>query len=486
MSRVALFLLAALTLRGQPDELARKSAEVRQLMGEGRFAEAIPLCRDLVKALPENPGLRLNLGLALHMTGQPREAIPEFERVLKSQPTNFPALLSLGQARLELNDPAAAIGPLEKAVAADPAHVNARGMLASALITVGHAREASAHYRRLTSMTPADPKAWHGLGRSYESLAAQGFDQLNKTAQGSVEWLALVGDSRVSHRQFRAAFYFYKQAIEKRPDFRVAREGLATVYRATGHPDWAETEMKKAAALPKPDCVRDKPACDYAAGRLLDAAGGASPYWKIRANNELARQAFSKLGQLPESVEVHALKADIAANLGQWVEAANEWRAAMKLAPDDPALEQQLAMVLHQGGDYQSSLPMFRKMLAAEPKSPDLNFFVGEAHLRLEQPEQALPYLEAAVRLNPKLLPAHASLGLAYMRTGKPAEAISHLEPVLEADDDGSLHFQLARAYQASGNAEKSKQAMAGYQAILKRNEAEKRDLEEKAQITAP
>ncbi len=183
---------------------------------------------------------------------------------------------------------------------------------------------------------------------------------------------------------------------------------------------------------------------------------------------------------------MHALKAEIASNQEQFIEAANEWRAAMKLAPGDASLEQQLALALQQGGDYQASLPIFEKMLTAEPKSADLNFFVGEAHLRLEQPDQALPYLETAVRLNPKLMPAHASLGLAYMRTGKPAEAIPHLESVLGNDDDGSLHFQLARAYQASGNTEKARQAMAQYQAIQQKSEAAKRDLEEKAQITAP
>ncbi len=455
-------------------------------MGEGRFADAVPLCRDLVKALPDNAGLRLNLGLALHMAGNPREAIPEFERVLKTQPSNFPALLSLGTARLEMSEPAAAVAPLEKAVAVDPSHVNARGMLASALITVGRAREAATQYRKLTTMTAGDPKAWHGLGRAYEALADQAFQQLNKTAQGSPEWLSLVADSRVTHRQFRSAFYFYRQVLDRRADFRPAHEGLATVYRATEHPDWAEAEAKKAAALAKPDCVRDKPACDFTAGRYLDATAGASLYWKIRAYSELARQAFSKLGELPESIEVHTLKADIAMNQGRFIEASAEWRTAMKMAPGDSALEQQLALALQQGGDYQASLPLFEKMLSAEPKSADLNFFVGEAHLRLEQPEQAAPFLETAVRLNPKLAPARASLGLAYMRIGKAAEAIPHLEAVLNADDDGSLHFQLARAYQATGAPEKAKAAMARYQAIRKKNEDEKRDLEEKAQITAP
>ena len=97
-----------------------------------------------------------------------------------------------------------------------------------------------------------------------------------------------------------------------------------------------------------------------------------------------------------------------------------------------------------------------------------------------------MPYLEAALNADPKLLPAHATLGLDYARTGHAAKAIPHLEAALENDDDGSLHYQLARAYQAVGNADKARQAMAQYQEIQKRAESERRDLEQKAQITAP
>ncbi len=97
-----------------------------------------------------------------------------------------------------------------------------------------------------------------------------------------------------------------------------------------------------------------------------------------------------------------------------------------------------------------------------------------------------MPYLEAAVRLDPKLLPARASLGLTYARTGKPAEAIPNLTAALEVDEDGSLHYQLARAYQATGEPEKAKQFLKKYQEIQQQSADEKKDLEAKVQITAP
>ena len=63
------------------------------------------------------------------------------------------------------------------------------------------------------------------------------------------------------------------------------------------------------------------------------------------------------------------------------------------------------------------------------------------------------------------------TLGLALARLGKYPEAVRHLEKSLELDDDGSLHYQLARAYQAAGSGEKARAAMAQYQEILKRKQ---------------
>ncbi|HYI95973.1 MAG TPA: tetratricopeptide repeat protein, partial [Bryobacteraceae bacterium] len=74
--RAAFVLLSALAF-GQSDALVRKSQEAKQLMAEGRFADAIPAYEELTHALPTNTGLRLNLALAYHMSGQHADAVPQ-------------------------------------------------------------------------------------------------------------------------------------------------------------------------------------------------------------------------------------------------------------------------------------------------------------------------------------------------------------------------------------------------------------------------
>src|ERR1700689_364221 len=87
------------------DDLAALTRTVKQLMAGGHFEEAIPICEQLVKAMPGNPGLVLNLGLAEEMAGHPGQAVPRFEEVLKVEPGSVPALTSLATVQLQLNHP---------------------------------------------------------------------------------------------------------------------------------------------------------------------------------------------------------------------------------------------------------------------------------------------------------------------------------------------------------------------------------------------
>src|SRR5439155_19950502 len=181
-------------------------------------------------------------------------------------------------------------------------------------------------------------------------------------------WLALVAETRVARGQYRSAFFFYRQALEKQPNLRGVHAALAVVYRATGHPDWADVEEKKEG---RPDCADEKAACDFRAGRFAEVLSSPSLYWRSRAANRLAMQAFSELGKLPESTDLHAIKAEILASHGQHLESAAEWRAALKLAPGDAGIERQLANALYSGRDFAAVLPMLGEMLKREPGSAE-------------------------------------------------------------------------------------------------------------------
>ncbi|HBY62800.1 MAG TPA: hypothetical protein DEH78_23500, partial [Solibacterales bacterium] len=239
-------------------------------------------------------------------------------------------------------------------------------------------------------------------------------------------------------------------------------------------------------ALPKLNCAVEKAACAFAAGRYLEAAAAGGAYWRAKAYNELARRAFAQLGALPESMELFALRAEIASGRGQPLAAVEEWTKALRLAPGDERLERELIAALAEARDYDRLLPLLRAHLTRAPGDAELNYFLGDALLRQEKPEEAVPYLEKAVKSSPQVLAGRASLGQALARAGRAAEAIPHLEAALRLDDDGALNYQLSRAYQASGQADKARAALARYQELQTRSEAAKRDLESQIEITAP
>jgi Flp pilus assembly protein TadD len=107
-------------LYAQSGDQAEKLRHGKEAMATGRFGEAISIYRELVQALPNNPGPIMNLGLALHMAGREREAVNEFQTVLKLEPSHLPARLFLGAAYLGLKAPDKAVKPLRAVVRAQP------------------------------------------------------------------------------------------------------------------------------------------------------------------------------------------------------------------------------------------------------------------------------------------------------------------------------------------------------------------------------
>src|SRR5436309_12214488 len=90
----ALLLIGLIArVNAQNEDLASRSQLARQAMAQGRFEDAVALYSKLVRALPNNPAMILNLGLALHSAGRFREAAAQFREVLNRQPQSVPASL---------------------------------------------------------------------------------------------------------------------------------------------------------------------------------------------------------------------------------------------------------------------------------------------------------------------------------------------------------------------------------------------------------
>jgi predicted Zn-dependent protease len=485
---------AAVSASPRSDDLAAKAARGKDAMAAGRFDEAAVLYAEIVKALPSEPGMLLNLGMALSMAGRPREAIPHLQAALKVRPDLFPASLFLGEARMALGQPAEAVEPLRRVVAAQPGNLQARQMLADALLSLARFEPAVRQFRELSELAPQSAPAWYGLGRSYEGVARVAFERLQRTAPDSAFILRLVAQAMAAEGKLDNAFRLYREALEKRPDLAEVHEALAEIYEQKDHPEWAAVEREKSRGIPAPDCRSPSLECDFRAGRYASVLAAAQPlgtaeglYWLSRAANELARAALGRLDHLPPSPEASLLRAEILRSRRRLLgEAIEELKKAAAAWPEDLRIRRELASALFVANDAEAARPLLEDLLKREPDSAELAFLLGETWLRTLQPGKAVPLLERAVKRDPKLLPAQAALGRAYLEAGEMAKAVAPLQAALETDADGSLHFQLARAYRATGQADLASKALAQFQEMRKSAEAEAQSLREEFQILPP
>jgi predicted Zn-dependent protease len=477
----------------QSDDLALKALRGKEAMAAGRFDEAASLYGAIVQALPNEAGMRLNLGMALSMAGRPREAVPQLQAALKRQPALLPASLFLGAAYTELGQPARAVEPLQSFVAAQPEHREARQMLADALLSLERYEPAGHHYRVLSEQDPQGPKAWYGLGKSYEGLSRRAFETLQTSAPGSHYLLLLVAQGMVAQERDKSAFLLLREAIAKKPGLAEAHEALAQIYERSGHPDWARLEREKAKALPPPDCRTASLECDFLAGRHQKVLEAVRPlrtaegrYWTSRAAGELAREVFDRLEALAPSPEAALVRVDILRAQRRYLQSKEELQKAALAWPDDLRIRREQATLHFIAHEYREARPLLEELLKHEPDSAELNLLLGEAWLGSKEPAKAIPYLERSVGDDPKLLRARAVLGRAYIEAGQAERAIPHLEAALPSDEDGSLHFQLARAYRETGRADQATRTLEAFQEIRRANEARQQAEKEEFAITPP
>ena len=453
-----------------PQGTSTLRAQAEAAMQASRFGEAEAILQKIVAAAPTDALAHMQLGMARAMGGRIEDAVAPLREALRLKPDLLPARLFLGISYLELGRPQDAVAPLRQVLEADKANANARQALAEALLALERHAEASTELKVLSEAQPQSAQVWAALGRSYEGIAREAFGRLQSIDPDSPYVWLLVADVLTIEEKYPQAFSLAKKAQAALPDLPGVHRTLARLYGASGHADWAAVEQQRATDEKLP-CATLPVACAYLSGRLEEAltrtASASQPaalYWRVRAANDLAGQSFDRLEKLPPSVERYVIRAGIARDQGQPLEAVAQLREALKLAPGDPGIERELASALHAARDFEAALPLLEKLHAMAPGAPDLLVALGDTLLQSQQIDRAVGLLEKAVAADPGLLDAHAALGRALLQSGDAAKAAPHLEKALPIDHDGSLHYQLAQAMQRTGNAERAKALLAEYQ----------------------
>jgi predicted Zn-dependent protease len=184
-------------------------------------------------------------------------------------------------------------------------------------------------------------------------------------------------------------------------------------------------------------------------------------YWESKADQQLATAALVRAGEIDaDSPLMHVLLGDIFRQQRRWFDAETEYRKAVALDPKSHAARLSLAIVLFTELKNDEAFDIGRSLLAEDPNDPEANLLAGEILVQQNRYAEAEPYLSNCRNLKPEFVPRlHALLGRVYAATDRIPAAISEYKAGLPSDEDGSIHYQLARLYQKSGDKNAAEEA---------------------------
>ena len=134
------------------------------------------------------------------------------------------------------------------------------------------------------------------------------------------------------------------------------------------------------------------------------------------------------------SDEFRTLVADATAHLqaGRPAEAESIYRAALAIAPADPAVTHNLGVALAAQGRQRAAIACFDAALKCDPGFVSAHYNRAVALLKLGETAQAIKAFGQAAALAPEHYEAHRALGFLWLALGDRGRALDHLARTYE------------------------------------------------------
>jgi tetratricopeptide (TPR) repeat protein len=176
-----------------------------------------------------------------------------------------------------------------------------------------------------------------------------------------------------------------------------------------------------------------------------------------------AEHAAGMLNDAGDKAAFHQLQGDVFLQLNRNAEKAQEQYAeALKLHPNDPQLLERSAEALFALSQMDEARKLALAALAIDPQQDDALRTLAEIEIKQRNYKEAITPLKQLSVLHPGDPWPRVELGRAYAQLDEPEEALRYLEPALASgypDQKGGLHAILARALRRVGREEDAKQA---------------------------
>jgi tetratricopeptide (TPR) repeat protein len=456
-----LYLLGQAYERLGKEEVARlqktapHSARSEQLLAESYAASsewpsAVIHFENSLASSPDTPGLHAELGEVLLRAGKLSRASHEFKEELHLAPHSLRAIVRRGETKLIQGDIEGSLQDWNTALATD-------GLQAERILGIREIGLGDAAFEQLP-----DP-----LREKIENFVSELQRQGTPAAHLALAFLAMQsGDSVLQVSEGERALSSSETAHSSMNCSQAMIQQALTEEQFSALPDCGPQVL-----TPRPSS-----GSSYAIARAFFEAGdyqaslkllsGRAPtdqhsqeasYWRARCYEKLATASYLRLFQAdPNSYRLHQLTGDLHAAKGNDGKAIEEYRLAVALKPSLPNLHYSLGHLLWKDLKVSEARQELEAELALNPRHAGALNDLGNTYLLEHQPDKALPYLSRALAANPQSHDIHRDLGTAYSELRDYAKAEMEFKIAVAADRDGSVHYKLARVYQALGQKEKA------------------------------
>src|ERR1700674_80302 len=434
-------------------KVAPGSSRSEQLLAESyassnEWPSAVIHFQNALAASPNRAGLHAELGEILLRAGKVNQAIREFDEELRRDPGNLRATVRRGEARLIQENVGTALQDWEKAIAIDVEQTER-------LLGLHEAGFGESALEQLPDATL----------KKIQRLAGDLEDRNSPAAHLALAFLA-EQNGNFSEAAVEAALaastagknVASSSCTEADVDLALQRGRFSEVAPCAGRVltsrTTAELRIRMASALLEAGqyetalkALEELPAADRNSAE--------ASYWRARCYEKLATTAYLRLYQAdPNSHRLHQLMGDLESAKGNDGKAIEEYRAAIALKPSLPNLHYSLGHLLWKDLKVPEARVELEAELALNPRHPGALDDLGDTYLLEHQPNRALPYLVRALAADSGNPDIHRDLGTAYSELGDYRKAEEHFKIAVAADHDGSVHYKLARVYQAVGEKE--------------------------------
>jgi tetratricopeptide (TPR) repeat protein len=266
--------------------------------------------------------------------------------------------------------------------------------------------------------------------------------------------------------RFEPALTAIRKETEIYPKDASAWMWLGVIQLAADHPEDAAAALDKAAKL-APDNVD-----------IL--------YHRGKAHLLVSRNSYARMFKIDaQSWRVHQVIAQANSEADRHGEAVAEYLAAIKIAPTQPGLHEELGSEYRSLGKAQESQDAFLKELEIDPNNVTARYKLGVLAVEAGDGGKGKELIEEAVRTKPGLQHADYNLGRAERLLGNDAAAVQHLERATTAAGSDpevieQAWYQLAIVYRHLQRNEDAKRALTTFQRLKDESSGRQQQLLEK------